>query len=460
MAKNNPYEWDTDPANNTDVAGTGIQGSNHVSNFDNALREIMAQLAQRLAAVNGTKTTTGSGNAYVVTSGLSYGALVDGLEVGFMANHANTEPPTLAVDGLAAQDIRSTSGLALEPGAITDGQYCRCVYDAGGGYWLLHSFSIGQGLGGSANLLDNGDFQVWQRGTSGTFSGTEFLADRWQGFYVGSRHFSRVAGDAAEFAHRCQRVASETNVGNLAVAQSLPSSRCIPYQGKTITLQFRARKGANFSASGDNLVCRVATGTGTDENILTAGFTGAVNTDQNNTLTSSMQDFSLSLDVPSNATQIAVMFVYAPTGTAGADDWFDIENVKLAGGPVPTRFVPRRYVDELYSCRYFFRRISRLVDFQRLAIAQALASNSALAVFEHDPVMRIAPTALASGTSDFLIASAAGTGIATTNVSTGISTAQATDLVFTTAGSLVAGNAATVSFGSTSNSYIDFNAEI
>lgn len=45
MAKTAVSSWDTTASNNTDVGGIGIQGTNAVSNFDNAMREIMAQIA-------------------------------------------------------------------------------------------------------------------------------------------------------------------------------------------------------------------------------------------------------------------------------------------------------------------------------------------------------------------------------------------------------------------------------
>lgn len=44
MAKNAFTDWDTTASNNTDVGGIGILGTNAVSNFDDALRTIMAQL--------------------------------------------------------------------------------------------------------------------------------------------------------------------------------------------------------------------------------------------------------------------------------------------------------------------------------------------------------------------------------------------------------------------------------
>lgn len=45
MAKTTVRDWDVTAANNTDVGGIGIQGTNLPSNFDNALREIMKQIA-------------------------------------------------------------------------------------------------------------------------------------------------------------------------------------------------------------------------------------------------------------------------------------------------------------------------------------------------------------------------------------------------------------------------------
>ncbi|NNH67833.1 hypothetical protein [Rhizobium laguerreae] len=44
MAKNVFLDWDTTASNNTDLGGIGIQGTNAVSNFDDALRTTMAQL--------------------------------------------------------------------------------------------------------------------------------------------------------------------------------------------------------------------------------------------------------------------------------------------------------------------------------------------------------------------------------------------------------------------------------
>lgn len=187
MTKDNPYEWDVTPGNNSDIAGTGIEGSNLPSNFDNALREVMAQIAKRIAAVNGTKTTTGSSNAYVLSTGLSYAALADGLEAAFMANHANTGAATLAVDGLAAKAIRQPDGTALTAGAIKSGQFCRCVYDLGNEYWLLHS-----GVSAAA-----ADALVWCGTAGGTANALTLTPSPAIAAYDTGRRFVFQAGSSA-----------------------------------------------------------------------------------------------------------------------------------------------------------------------------------------------------------------------------------------------------------------------
>ncbi|NNH67996.1 hypothetical protein [Rhizobium laguerreae] len=68
MSKNSFLEWDTTASNNTDLGGIGIQGTNAVSNFDNALRTLMAQLRAGLdgkvvyASKSGNYTALGTDN--------------------------------------------------------------------------------------------------------------------------------------------------------------------------------------------------------------------------------------------------------------------------------------------------------------------------------------------------------------------------------------------------------------
>ncbi len=65
MAKNQFLDWDTSASGNTDVGGIGILGTNAVSNFDDALRTIMAQLK---AGVDGKQTFSNKSAGYTAVA--------------------------------------------------------------------------------------------------------------------------------------------------------------------------------------------------------------------------------------------------------------------------------------------------------------------------------------------------------------------------------------------------------
>lgn len=58
MAKDKISDYSTSAASNTDIGGIGIQGTNLPSNFDNAFREIMSQLAKMNAGTSPLYDTT------------------------------------------------------------------------------------------------------------------------------------------------------------------------------------------------------------------------------------------------------------------------------------------------------------------------------------------------------------------------------------------------------------------
>jgi len=65
MPKNNVNEWDTTTANNTDVGGINIDEGCAAANINNALREMMAQVATARTGddagiVTGTAGTSGN----------------------------------------------------------------------------------------------------------------------------------------------------------------------------------------------------------------------------------------------------------------------------------------------------------------------------------------------------------------------------------------------------------------
>lgn len=87
--------------------------------INNAMRAMMADVAAWRDATSGIKSTTGSANAYVLSTGMGLSALAAGERLTAKVNFTNTGTATLAVDGQTATAIHLVSGSALAGGELT-----------------------------------------------------------------------------------------------------------------------------------------------------------------------------------------------------------------------------------------------------------------------------------------------------------------------------------------------------
>jgi hypothetical protein len=219
----------------------------------------------------------------------------------------------------------------------------------------------------NVNPVLNSAFQVWQRGTTITGAAAiTYSADRWMAlrdaFVAGFDVSRQVTNDTTnlpfiQYCARVQRTAGNTGLQFMWMANNFESINSIPYAGKTVTLSFYARAGANYSSASNVLQARLYSGLGTDQNIAT-GYTGtATPIDQNATLTTTWQRFSYTATVASAATELAIRFGYTPVGTAGANDYYEVTGVQLEVGSVATPF--KTYAGtlqgELAACQYYYK---------------------------------------------------------------------------------------------------------
>ena len=245
------------------------------------------------------------------------------------------------------------------------------LYVRTGGFWrpIVDSLNYGRVLPTRRNAIINGGMDIWQRGTSfapPTSVYTANTADRWNfiraGFAGGatvSRQTSTLTG--LRFAARVQRDSGNTSTASMNYSLSLESADSVPLAGQPVTLSFYARAGANYSSSGSGLVAGLGSGTGTDQNYQ-SGFSGFATVAQTtNVLTTSWQRFTLSGTVSASATQLGLSFFYTPTGTAGANDWFEVTGVQLEAGSVATPFVRAggTLQGELAACQRYYVRFDR-----------------------------------------------------------------------------------------------------
>lgn len=258
------------------------------------------------------------------------------------------------------------------------------------------------------NLIINGAFDVWQRGTTFnpiSIAATAYGADRWQMLQATtntSNAFVRTATttaapDPSGFTYytRVQRTSALTFITPFTLQTSVETTTARRIAGKFVTLSFWARAGANYSAASNYLVSDIITGTGTDSNIVT-GFTGqTTSATANNVLTTSWKRFTVttSAAIAANITQLGVRFVFTPNGTAGANDYFDITGVQVEPYSAPSDFEFRPFDEELRRCQRYYYRITADATNTQKHMGMGFANSTTVAeVMVPFPVsMRIVP---------------------------------------------------------------------
>lgn len=255
-------------------------------------------------------------------------------------------------------------------------------------------------ISGFRNAIINGDFRVWQRGTSSamaTGAGSGYLADRWaaaRAAYASGGTVSRQSSGLSgfQFCSRVQRNSGNTSTAIVYYYQTLETSASIPFANSTASYSFYIRAGANFSGS---IVANLFSGTATDQqNFPDAAITG-VQTVVTSTLslTTSWQRVTLSGTVSASATQLFAGFTWTPSGTAGAADYFEITGVQVERGSTATPFENRPIGTELALCqRYFWRHAPTGITYLSFVYA-----GSQYRITLPNPVeMRVVPTSVTS----------------------------------------------------------------
>jgi hypothetical protein len=295
----------------------------------------------------------------------------------------------------------------------------------------------------SSNPVLNGAFDIWQRGTSFTVTADQYTADRWVTDYsTSSLTISRQTTSdttnlpSIQYALRFQRNSGQTGTNGTYIAQALETTNSIPYAGNTVTLSFYARKGSNYSQGASQLEAYIQTGTGTDQSPLAFWTNQGTAIGATPTLTTTWQRFSYTGTIASTVTQLKIIFGYAPTGTAGANDYFEITGVQIDVGSVaqPFRRNSVTIQGELAACqRYYFRTGPSAQAYAPVAIGFASSTTNIMGYVKYPITMRTTPTAIEFSTLQ-ANDSAVGTAVSAVAFSGGEYGPDAAILNFTTSG--------------------------
>ena len=314
------------------------------------------------------------------------------------------------------------------------------------------------------NLIINGGFDIWQRGTtfSSITSGT-YSADRWWYGNSGASNYTvtrRTLSDLPNFQYsvRLQRASGNTQTASQYFGNVFETVNSIPYAGKTVTLSYYAKVGANYSG-GTSLNAIVSSGTTVDVGLFSGPGSNTATTSIP-ALTTAWQKFTSTGTIFSNATQVCIFFVWAPTGTAGADDWVEITGVQLEVGSVSTPFsrAGGNIQGELAACQRYFERIGQN---SYSPYGTGLCGSTTTARVNVTCQPKRANVSVSYGAANtFEVWNSTFAGVSVASISSVAVNKSQVNVGITVASGLVAGNSTTLIDGSTGNSYIDFSAEL
>jgi len=289
----------------------------------------------------------------------------------------------------------------------TDGQILTCDPDeAGSVAWETATSTASPG---NKNKLLNGGFEIQQYGESmsavAVSATSGFALDRWSYSVAtaASWFFTQPAAgrDGSQFCLR-MRKGSFTAQQDGFIYQDLETVNSVPLQGKTVTLSFYARAGAGYTLA-NPLVSHIETGTGTDQARRAGAYTGTVDTSQNNTLTTSWARYSMSLLIPTSATQIGVWFSLTGVNVFSAAIFVELDDVQLEVAAAASDYQSRTFAEEYDLCqRYFWKTFpyatlpaqnaaTRLGCISYLVATAGTAGDGRVMVY-FPTKMRIAPT--------------------------------------------------------------------
>lgn len=208
----------------------------------------------------------------------------------------------------------------------------------------------------------NGNFDVWQRGTSFTSSDTVapfFTADRFYGdaIYPGSGKTFTVSQLAitdlpgSNFALQTSWVAAPVDQGRMCVYQTLENINAKKLAGKIVTFSCYIKSKAGMTSVNIDSLYNT---TGSKISFGDTGITGTSTNINTSTWTKVTQTFTVTSlgTLGANGTIGIQIKAIKSTGESTADG-IQIAQVQLCAGDVAIPFMPKSYAEELRDCQRY-----------------------------------------------------------------------------------------------------------
>lgn len=277
---------------------------------------------------------------------------------------------------------------------------------------------LGSEYSASANILDNGGFEIWQRGTSFTNpANNAYTADRWYLSYSGS-----LTGTVSQNS-------STIDSGKYSLDFNLTNASSITSSDVSIG------QDLEVFTSGKQLYLSVRI----NSNI--SGITVSIQQNGVGSATSSSYSGSgwqtLSVAYTPTGTTVVSIYVNCPASVQTTY----IDSAMLVIGTQPANFIPLPPMIDLARCQRYFQVIGGQVQ-QYTALGQAVNTTIAQCSYPLPVQMRVAPTFTANNQTNFSVFNAGGTPQTCTSISSVNQAVNTVDIQAVVSSGLTAGNAA------------------
>lgn len=330
-------------------------------------------------------------------------------------------------------------------------------------------WNVGYGQAGK-NKIINGDFGIWQRGTS--LVGAGYLADRFQGVVTtttitqSQQAFTPgaapVAGYESQYFYRAVTVTGGTSASRALVQQSIEDVRT--FAGQTVTVSFYAKAAAGTPKIGVELA--QVFGSGGSAAVTAIGATAV-------TISTSWTRYTVTASVPSisgktigtSSSLNLVLWIDAGADFAtrassigNQSGTFDIWGVQVEYGSKATPFQTASVSlgGELALCQRYYFRTGGDTAYQYLFAGFATSTTEAFIPVRSTVTLRVPPTSIEFST----LAIYAGSTIYAVSAATLNAAGKDTsNIQFTSAVGLIAGTGQYVITNNSTSGYLALNAE-
>jgi len=254
---------------------------------------------------------------------------------------------------------------------------------------------------GRRNLVMNGGFDVWQRGTSITTTGNgygiNYTSDRWIAYFIGTYSKQSTSLPNGDYVNYFRGVLGAGGSNRLNINQVIENGNSL-LSGKNVTVSFWLK----CNVPNKSILLRLLA-------VNNSTFSSYAVLGQNTFYTdTAWKKYEITVPCNNDTANIssrphAILELDGVDADWGNGDTFEFAQVQLELGKVATPFEHRSYGEELALCQRYYQQFAYTSLYQSVGDGQAGTTSSGYILFRFLNEMRVPPTISNNGAGNFRV---------------------------------------------------------